>query len=214
MADEPAVVLEKELLARAERLAEEYRENAHATAAGIVHEGEERTRSREELEVERATAAGERVYRQRVQAATLDFDAELERLRWTLIQEIIGSLRERLARFAEDRAGYLRLLRACLATAARDLGVPKLVAEMNARDLKQLAGSFGELAHAAVPDADVALSREPIDCIGGVTVRSSDETMRVDATFDGRIRRLEHRLVETIMQQLFGSRSEEGALRG
>jgi V/A-type H+-transporting ATPase subunit E len=214
MADESAAVLEKELLARAERLAEEYRENGHATAEGIVHEAEERTRAREERELELARVAAERVYRQRVQAATLDFDAELERLRWTLIQEIIGSVRERLARFADDRAGYQRFLRACLTAAARDLGVPKLVAEMNSRDLKQLAGSFAELAHAAVPDADVELSREAIDCLGGVTVRSADETMRVDATFDGRIRRLERRLVETIMQRLFGSQSEKGALRG
>jgi len=214
MADEASARLKTELLARAERLAEECLENARSSARRIADETKDRVRLREEREVELAKRASERVYTQRVQAAALGFEAELDRLRWTLIREVIGIVRQRIDRFAEDEAAYLAVLRTCLSTAARTIGRRELVVEMNVRDLNRFGRTFGELARAAAPDARVELSREPIDCTGGLMVESADSTMRVDATFEGRIRRLGLRLEQAIMERLFGSLGEKGAPLG
>lgn len=214
MAVEAGARLETELLARAKRLAEEYLENARSSARRIVDETKERVRVREEREVALSKRAGDRVYTRRVQAAALGFDAELDRLRWTLIQEVIGMLGRRIARFVEDELAYRALLCTCLSAATRTIGRPELVVEMNTRDLKRFASAFDELARAAAPDARIELSREPIDCMGGLVVQSADGTLRVDATFDGRIRRLELRLEQEIADRLFGSLGEKGAPLG
>lgn len=214
MPDESGTKLEEELLARAERTADDYVKEGRAAAKRILDEAAERVRLREQHEVQLAESDGDRVYRQRVQAAALGFDAELERLRWTLIQEVLGMLHERLTRFADDESTYRVLVRSCLASAARSIGRRELVVEMNARDLKRFEPEFGELAHDAAPEAHLELSRKPIDCAGGVVVQSEDERIRVDDTFDGRMRRLIPRLSEVIMDALFGSLGEMGASRG
>ena len=216
MADErgESARLETELVARAERLAEEYLNDARGTASGIIEQAKDRVRAREDHEVQLARAAGERAYKQRVQAAALQFDAELDRLRWTLIQEVICMLRERLTRFVEDEAAYLSVLRCCLGSAASSIDRPELVVEMNARDLERFESRFGELARAGAPRTRIELSRKPIDCVGGIVVRSADERMRVDDTFEERIRRLDLRLEQTIMDRLFGALGEKGASLG
>ena len=98
--------------------------------------------------------------------------------------------------------------------AARSIDRRDLVVEMNARDLKRFDGQFDALAHSAAPEARIELSREPIDCLGGLVVQSADERIRVDDTFDGRMRLLARRLDEIIMDTLFGSLGERSASLG
>jgi V/A-type H+-transporting ATPase subunit E len=49
----------------------------------------------------------------------------------------------------------------------------------------------------------VAVSPESIDCLGGVVIHSADKTTRIDATFDGLLKRLKNDLRKEVAEILF-----------
>jgi V/A-type H+-transporting ATPase subunit E len=76
------------------------------------------------------------------------------------------------------------------------------VAEVNAQDHQRLAPKWEEFARAAVPDKTITLAPEPIDTVGGIMVRSVDNRIRLDNTFEGRRERLRPRLHQVIVERL------------
>jgi V/A-type H+-transporting ATPase subunit E len=206
--------LEKAILARAERLAAEYRERAQRSRDSILREAAERLRLREQREESIAKALGERTFRQQVQANELKLQSELDRVRWNLVTGVERGLRERMEAFRKDETAYLETLKAYLAQAAQQIEARELVAELNHQDLLAVGPQWAEIARAAAPDKSIELSPTPIETLGGVLVRSTDNRIRVDNTFEGRHERLRQQIQQVILERLLPGGLETGNVFG
>lgn len=203
--------LEEALLERAKTLADEYRTQGREVRERILKEADARLRRLEEQETLLAKSLGERHYRQRVQAGELALRAELDRLRWTWVQSTMEKAKERLTHLAEDEAGYLPILGQLFKQASEAIERDKLVAHVNARDLKRLGKRWESWSGPLVPGKTVMLSSEPFDCLGGVLVQSRDERIRVDNTFEGRMERLQDQLQRVILERLSAAMKSDAA---
>jgi V/A-type H+-transporting ATPase subunit E len=206
--------LEQAILARAERLATEYRDRAERSRDNILRAASDRLRLREEREEAIAKTLGERTFRQQVQANELKLQGHLDRVRWNLVTDVERRLGERMEAFRRDDPGYLDLLSACLAQAAREIEADDLVAEVNPQDLQRLQHGWQEIAARAAPGKSLQLSPEPVETVGGVLVRSADNRIRVDNTFEGRLERLSQRVQQVILERLLPMGLESGNLFG
>jgi V/A-type H+/Na+-transporting ATPase subunit E len=194
--------LEAALLARARKLADEYRAGGHSAHERILAETNQRLRLEEEREVLSAKAHAERLYQQRVQAAELELRSELDRLRWQLVITVLDYLPARLKEIAADGAHYQPLLLDWLREAAQAIERDHLVVQVNARDLPHLKKSWAKYAKEAAPDKHLKLSDQTLDCIGGTLVSSEDGDIRFDNTFEGRMEKLGEALQGAISEQL------------
>lgn len=200
--------LEKAILARADRLAEQYRTQARASRAEILREAAEKLRLREEREVLVAKALAERSYRRQVQSHELKLQARLDQLRWNLVTGVLERLEHQLQTLVQDEDRYLPILREFLAAAAAELDPRELVVEVNEHDHARLAADWEDFSGAAA-GKHVTLATHPIKCIGGLRVRSVDDRVRLDNTFDGRIHRLRTRLYQAIQERLLPPSAED-----
>ncbi|OOZ36202.1 V-type ATP synthase subunit E [Solemya velesiana gill symbiont] len=198
--------LESAILQQAKRLAAEYQERAKRSKDNILREAHDRLHLREEREVLLAKAKSERIYRRKVQASELKFQKELDHLRWDLVQGILEQLDDRMTEIRKDQEAYLELLSQLLAAAAQTLDAPRLVAELNADDLKVLSPIWANFVKGAAPDREISLNPTPIETHGGILVRSEDNSVRVNNTFEGRSERLASQLHQVILQRLLPDR--------
>ena len=196
--------LERTILAHANRLAKEYREGAEQSRDNILREARERLHLREEREVLLAKAKAERAYRRMVQANELQLRKEMDHLRWNLIEGVRERLAERMqALVSNERDRYRALLQALLVQGAEAIERDLLVAEVNQRDLEWLQPIWSDLCDAVAANGKrIQLSTLPIDTLGGILIRSDDNRIRVDNTFEGRLDRLGRRLHQTIIERL------------
>jgi V/A-type H+-transporting ATPase subunit E len=197
--------LERALLARARALVHEHLEKAESEKARILHEAAHELRLAEESEILKAKLDADRLLRRRVQAAEIRMQGELDRLRWTLVQAVIGEVRERLARLAVDEAAYTPVLAALMGAAAARIDAHALVAELNARDRARYAGRWEALATAAAPGKHVALAPTVHDGSGGLIVRTPNNQVRIDNTFEGRLERLGDGVHAAVLERLFAA---------
>lgn len=204
--------LERAILARAERLASEYRDRAQRSRDSILREASERLRLREQREEAIAKALGERTFRQQVQASELKLQSQVDRMRWNLVRDVERRLKVRMQDLMEDEPAYLALLQDLLAAAARELEGADLVVEANPIDHKRLAAAWATLSQIAAPGRRLTLADDPINTLGGVLVRNTDNTMRVDNTFEGRLDRLRQRVQQVILERLLPSGFDTGNL--
>ena len=206
--------LEEAILARAERLANEYRERANRARDQILRDAAEKLRMREQREEAIAKSLGERTYRQQVQAEELKLQSHLDRLRWNLVRDVEHRLAEKMREHVEDEGAYLATLAGFISTAAATIEQDALVVAANSHDLKLLESHWSQVT-AALPGRKLAtLAEEPIDAIAGVLVSSEDGRIRVDNTFEGRMARLRLRIEQRILERLLPSGFETGALFG
>jgi V/A-type H+-transporting ATPase subunit E len=206
--------LEQAILARAERLATEFRERAQRSRDSILREASERLRLREQREEAIAKALGDRTFRQQVQANELKLQSQLDRVRWNLVTAVERGLRGRMEILRKDEASYLKVLQGYLAQAAREIESDELVAHLNRQDLQRLGPRWDELAKAAAPNKTLRLASDPIETLGGVLVQSADGRIRVNNTFEGRRERLRHRIQQVILERLLPSGFESGNVFG
>lgn len=206
--------LEKAILARAERLAAEYRERAQRNRDNILRDAAERLRLREQREESIAKSLGERTYRQQVQASELKMQSQLDRMRWNLVTGVQRRLHERIERFKEDEARYLQTLKAYLAQSAAAVEAEELIAHVNAQDYQRLQPTWAEIAEEAAPDKRIRLAPDPIETMGGVLVESADHSIRVNNTFEGRLNRLQSRIQQVILERLLPSGFDTGNVFG
>jgi V/A-type H+/Na+-transporting ATPase subunit E len=204
--------LERAILARAERLASEYRDRAQRSRDNILREASERLRLREQREEAIAKALGERTFRQQVQASELKLQSQVDRMRWNLVRDVERHLKVQMQNLMADETTYLSLLQDLLTAAARQIEGPELVVEANAADHKRLSAAWASLSEAAAPGRRLALAEDPINTLGGVLVRNTDNTMRVDNTFEGRLDRLRPRVQQVILERLLPSGFDTGNL--
>jgi V/A-type H+-transporting ATPase subunit E len=189
-------------MARAEQLANEYRERAQRNRDNILREAAERLRLREQREESIAKSLGDRAYRQQVQASELKMQSHLDRVRWNLVTGVERRLRERMRIFMENEAAYTANLRTQLAQAAAAIESDELIAELNARDRSRLAPQWDAIAAEAAPGKHIRLADRSLECVGGVRVSSSDNRIRVDNTFEGRMERLRSSIQQVILDRL------------
>lgn len=206
--------LESALLERAKVLAGEYIAQAESARNRIITETNERLQLREEREILAAKAASERAFRQRMQAAEIKQQEELDRLRWDLVREVMDRLQKQLAAIAADEKTYLPLLVRYLVKSAASIEGDPLVAEVNARDHARLAKRWDAFCREAGITKRIALAPDPLPCLGGVRVRNADDTVRVDNTFEGRMERWQDGIYQVAMERLFASAAHMGALFG
>ncbi len=203
--DRQVETLQNALLARAKALADETLGRGKREAERIVADTELRLRAREDSEHLSAKARAERVYRQKVQAAEIKMRAELDQLRWTHVQQVMDALQGRLAALVEDEQHYLPLLKALITNAAQVIEDQELIAEVNARDYTRLRAQWPAIAAEIAPGKNIILSPECEDCRGGVMVRNTDDNIRVDNRFEGRLERLGDEMLRVIVERLFAS---------
>lgn len=191
------------LLQWANELAEQSRALGREQRDSILRQNEERLRQREEREKRQAQSMAERTRRQKVEASRLKAKAELDRLRWELVQEILDRTRARLESLAADEARYLPILKGLLGRAAEAMGSDALMAEVNQQDRDRLEAQWETIVQETVPQRSIQLAQAPIACIGGVRLRDPEDRIGIDNTFEGRLERLHDEVVQIIIECLF-----------
>jgi len=204
--------LESALLERAKALATEYLAEAESERHRIVAEANDRLQLREEREILAAKAAAERSFRRRMQAAEIKEQEELDRLRWSLVRNVMDLLQKQLAAIVTDEKKYLPLLARYLARASAAIEGDGLIAEVNAQDHARLAAKWDAFCREAGIGKHLVLAPDPLACVGGVRVRNADDTVRVDNTFEGRLERMQDVIHQAVTERLFAAAAHRGAL--
>jgi V/A-type H+-transporting ATPase subunit E len=197
--------LESALLARARELVREHLDKAESEKQRILHEVAHALRLAEEHEILKAKVDAERLMRRRVQAAEIRMQGEMDRLRWTLVQSAVGGVQERLAQLIADEPAYDAHLAAQLAASAECIDGHALVAELNARDRARLAPRWDTFALAAVPGKHIALGAATHAGSGGAILRTPNNHVRIDDTFEGRLDRLADAVHAAVLERLFAA---------
>lgn len=197
--------LENAIQKRAQSLADSHLKAAQQQRDKIIADATKRLRLREEREIEIAKAAAEQEYRRRVQAGEIKMQAELDQLRWTLVQSVMSHLQTHLKQLSQQEADYIKLLKQYLQDAAQLFEDQELVVEVNTDDHARLAPQWDEILQECVPDKQCTLSTSTRNVTGGLLVRNQADRIRVDNTFEGLIARLENEFYQIITAQLFAS---------
>ncbi|MGA7178427.1 MAG: V-type ATP synthase subunit E family protein [Thiobacillaceae bacterium] len=198
--------LETALLNQAQTLAREEMRNAEVVCNRIRSEASARLNLLEEREILSAKADAERLFRRRVQAEETHLSGDLDRLRWTLSEAVLSKVREGLISLTQDQTRYFEVLSAFLAEGVHTLPAGRLVAEVNATDLSRLHPVWADFTRISVPDCDIELAGHNLPSIGGMRLRTEDNRVRLDQTFESRMARLEQDLARVAMEQLFSGR--------
>ena len=206
--------LERAILARAERLANEYHERATRARDAILREASEKLRLREQREEAIAKSLGERTYRQEVQAEELRLQSHLDRVRWNLVRDVENRLADHMRTLRDDEPAYLKTLLGFIATAAAAIERDRLTIAANAHDQRLLQANWQQVEKALPAGTRAVLAEEEIDALAGVLVTADDNRIRVDNTFDGRMARLRTRIQQSILERLLPSGFDTGNLFG
>ncbi len=204
--------LEKALLERAEKLAQEYRDRAQRARQHILEDANERLHMREQNEVLAAQAESERLFRRQIQASELKLKGKLDKLRWQLMQSVMQELPEKLRDVSADQEAYMALLHQLLVQAADNIESTELVAEVNATDLDYLKTRWEHFSADIAPGKQIELANTAVDCSGGALLRSKDNRIRIDNRFEGRIERFQGILLQVITERLFAANISQRGL--
>jgi V/A-type H+-transporting ATPase subunit E len=206
--------LERAILARAERLASEFRERAGRSRDTLLREAAERLRLREAREEAIAKSLGERTFRQRVQASDLKMQTHLDRVRWNLVQDVERGLAERMRAFMADVTAYEAWIDQLILVAASQIEDASLMIFANAHDQRRLHERWEAVVQSlpAGKRALLAPAAESIATLGGVLITSEARRIRVDQTFEGRLERLRPRIQQTILERLLPGGFDTGNL--
>jgi V/A-type H+-transporting ATPase subunit E len=197
--------LESAIRQQAENIANSHLQAAQQQAEQILAESAKRLRQREEREREIAQAAADQEYRRRVQASEIKMQAELDQLRWSLVQSVLSDLQVQLKQLRQEDETYLLLLKQYLKNAAQLFDEKALVIEVNAEDQVLLAPLWEDIIKEIVPDKTCTLLASSKHFTGGLLVRNQVDRIRVDNTFEGLIERLKNDLYQVITTHLFAS---------
>ena len=195
--------LETAILARANRLAEEYQERAKRSRDNILREAHERLHLREQREVLVAQARAERAYRRQVQASEIKLRKEMDFLRWSLVEGVREQLVDMIRKLVAEEARYLPILKAFIEVGSGIVESDHLIAELNATDIERLQPSWEAFITEIAKEKVIELSKTPIDTLGGALIRTRDNRIRFNNTFEGRMEQLSTKLHQIIIERLF-----------
>ncbi|MES9903859.1 MAG: V-type ATP synthase subunit E family protein [Sedimenticola sp.] len=194
--------LESAILSRANRLAVEYRERAEHSRDNILRDAHDKLHLREEREVLIAKSKAERSYRRQVQSNELKLHKEMDHLRWNLVEAVLERLTERMQMLADNSEEYLPLLKVFIHRGVKLFQQRELVVMVNTRDMERLQPIWESFSREAAPDKQLILSTTPIETIGGVQIRTEDNRIRLNNTYEGRVERLSDHLHQVIIERL------------
>jgi len=197
--------LESAIRQQAENLANTHLEAAQQKAEQIFADSAKRLQKREQREREIAEVTANQEFRRRVQASEIKMQAELDQLRWALVQSVLADLQVQLKELRQENDTYISLLKQYLKNAAQLFDEKELVVEVNADDHLLLAPLWDSFINDAVPDKICKLLASNKNFSGGLLVRNEVDRIRVDNTFEGLIERLENEIYQIITTQLFAS---------
>lgn len=118
---------------------------------------------------------------------------------------MLNETKKRVAEILSDEARYVPLLVGLVTDGIRELGLDKVVLHVNSHDLQRLGRSKLEskVYKNLGRQVEIKWSEEPIEVIGGVTVSSPDNRIRIINTLDQRFEALESRLLIQVGKLLF-----------
>ncbi len=204
-----ARALELAIVGQAEALAAARLERAATEQARILEGGDLRRREAEERLLARTRVDAERLYKRRVQAAEIAHQGELDRLRATLVDQIMATVRTRLTQLVHDAPAYTPQLEALLAAAASALPGDELRVQVNARDRQLLAADWPQTAQRIASGRRLVLDETCCETIGGGLVFTAGGERRLDNSFDGRLARLGSALAALALERLGGENGEK-----
>ena len=194
--------LERAILEHAEEMARETRKGAEVGRRDILRESSERLHLREEKETLLAKSLADRAYLRKVQADELKLQSILDHMRWNLVQMVVQRLSERMHELRQHQASYRSLLRSLLKQAATQIEADRLEVSFNDEDRRQLEPEWEEFTVGLVPDKELLLANTNIDTIGGLLVSTEDHRIKIDHTFEGRLNRLQRKILQTLVERL------------
>ncbi|MDM8568841.1 V-type ATP synthase subunit E family protein [Thiotrichales bacterium HSG1] len=195
--------LETAIRNQAKNLADVNLQSAQQQRAKILADANKQLNKREEREVEKAQAAAEQEYRRKVQAGEIAMQAELDQLRWSLVQSVVDNMQQHLQNLASD--AYTDLLKQYLTYTASKFTDKDLVIEVNAKDYKLLEPQWQAIITECVPDKNCTLSTDTKPFSGGLLIHNVTNRIRIDNSFEGLMARLENEIYQVITAQLFAS---------
>jgi V/A-type H+-transporting ATPase subunit E len=199
----PVEQLEQAILKRAQDLVDSHTQAAQQQKTQILAESAKRQQLREHHETEIAKSLAEQHYRRKVQSSEIKMQAELDALRWNLIQNILNELRHSLDELCQQPELYLSLLQDYLAHAADHFPNKILCVRANSRDYNWLAPQWQQLIETIHLPAPAQLSLSETEFSGGFLISDLENQVRIDYTFEGLLERFEMNLCQEIHQHLF-----------
>lgn len=195
--------LETAIRSQAKNLADSNLQAAQQQRAKILADANKQLTKREEREIEKAQAAAEQEYRRKVQAGEIAMQAELDQLRWSLVQSVMANMQQYLQNLTPDN--YINLLKQYLTHTSSLFEDKDLVVEVNAKDYQLLAPQWEAIVKECVADKRCILSMETKQITGGLIIHNATNRIRIDNSFEGLIARLENEIYQVITAQLFAS---------
>ncbi|HEX9317482.1 MAG TPA: V-type ATP synthase subunit E [Nitrososphaeraceae archaeon] len=162
-----------------------------------------RTKLKSEYEaiIESAKKEAENLKRQIVGSSRLTARNKELVLIESAINEIFRKVKEKLQLKSNDKL-YKDLLRKMIEESISRLDSPEIVIECNKNDLDVVKKIVQDLS--ADKKVKLALSKKPIDIVGGIRAVSADGTMTLDNSLDSKIERLKPLIRKDIVQLLRG----------
>ena len=162
-----------------------------------------RTKLKSEYEaiIESAKKEAENLKRQIVGSSRLTARNKELVLIESAINEIFRKVKEKLQLKSNDKL-YKDLLRKMIEEGISRLDSPEIVIECNKNDLDVVKKIVQDLS--ADKKVKLALSKKPIDIVGGIRAVSADGTMTLDNSLDSKIERLKPLIRKEIVQLLRG----------
>lgn len=199
--------LKQAILKQAQDIAAEYHERAQQARDNILKDAREKLRLREEHETKVGRTLAEKEFARRIQANELKLHRKLDMLRWSLVETVLNAVKGRFIEFMKnDYDGYIEVTGKWTNEACKLLGQDKLVAEVNNQDFRYLQENWESFSKQYVPDnVELTLVESECETLGGIRVRTPDNSRRVDNCFEGRMKRLLPELQQCIMHRLFST---------
>jgi len=209
---EQVTALREAILHRARALADEHVNQGRLIRNRIMQDARDKVQLMEKKELLAARDAADREFNRVVQSSELRMQAELDRNRWGLVQTVLDRVCQQIALINKDEKQYAALLFQLLKKGVGELGLKRVIVQINAADHKAFASRWDEFTRDI--DAELRLSSQACECSGGPRITSEDGDMMVDNTFEGMILRREDELMRLIFDRLFSRLSPTGVNHG
>ena len=179
-----------EILREADKKAEEIISSAKSEASTILNAAKFTAKEGEESLLKEAKTEGKRACDEALAKGKMQAKKEALQRREEMINQVFKGAEKDLEKYVKLES-YKRSLVKIAVAACKKLGSKEVVVLANRRDLQLLKKSEQRITRGLSTGGEKASVTfgEPIQAIGGVVVKSADEKVEVDETFDGRMKR-------------------------